>query len=114
MGAGVGVFLAAQLVIGEYRDRSQSHSPIRSPSPRDKRPAMSKGLKSRLGPRVDDHCSPCKDKSGSRSSRSSRGSSPSKAADISPPRDRNRRSASRDKSKSSSPLGRRGLVSYAD
>ncbi|XP_039001067.1 peptidyl-prolyl cis-trans isomerase CYP63-like isoform X2 [Hibiscus syriacus] len=89
---------------GQYRDRSQSQSTIRSPSPRDKRPAISKGLKSRLGPRIDDH------RSRSRSS----GSSRSRAPDISPPRDRNRRSASPDKSKSSSPSGQRGLVSYAD
>ncbi|GMI98746.1 hypothetical protein HRI_003543900 [Hibiscus trionum] len=95
---------------GRYRDRSQSQSPIRSPSPRDKRPAISKGLKSRLGPRIDDHRSPNKDKSGSRS----RGSSRSRSPDISPPRDRNRRSASPNKSKSSSPSGQRGLVSYAD
>ncbi|KAK9013472.1 hypothetical protein V6N11_041479 [Hibiscus sabdariffa] len=104
---------------GRYRDRSQSQSPIRSPSPspRDKRPAISKGLKSRLGPRIDDHRSQYEDKSGSRSSRSrsrSRGSSHSRSPDISPPRDRNRRSVSPDKTKSSSPSGQRGLVSYAD
>ncbi|GMI69342.1 hypothetical protein HRI_000603500 [Hibiscus trionum] len=95
---------------GRNRDRSQSQSPIRSPSPRDKRPDISKGLKSRLGPRINDHRSQYKDKSGSRS----RGSSHSRSPDISPPRDRNRRSASPDKSKSSSPSGQRGLVSYAD
>ncbi|XWS31513.1 hypothetical protein CRYUN_Cryun23aG0082700 [Craigia yunnanensis] len=100
---------------GRYRDRSQSQSPVRSPSPKDKRPAISEGLKSRLGPRIDDQCSPHKDKSGSRSSRSrSRGFSHSRSPDISPPRDRNRKSSSPNKSKSSSPSGQRGLVSYAD
>ncbi|KAL4368704.1 hypothetical protein GQ457_05G002930 [Hibiscus cannabinus] len=89
---------------GRYRDRSQSQSPIRSPSPRDKRPAISKGLKSRLGPRIVDH----------RSRSRSHGSSRSRSPDISPPRDGDRRSASPDKSKSSSPSGQRGLVSYAD
>ncbi|KAK8506201.1 hypothetical protein V6N12_074251 [Hibiscus sabdariffa] len=89
---------------GRYRDRSQSQSPIRSPSPRDKRPAISKGLKSRLGPRIIDH----------RSRSRSHGSSRSRSPDISPPRDGNRRSASPDKSKSSSPSGQRGLLSYAD
>ncbi|XWS76338.1 hypothetical protein CRYUN_Cryun01aG0167400 [Craigia yunnanensis] len=99
---------------GRYRDRNQSQSPIRSPSPRDKRPAISEGLKSRLGPRIDDQRSPHKDKSGSRSSRSrSHGSSRSRSPDISPPRDRNRKSPS-NMSKSSSPSGQRGLVSYAD
>ncbi|XVF32497.1 hypothetical protein REPUB_Repub17cG0087600 [Reevesia pubescens] len=100
---------------GRYRDRSQSQSPIRSPSPRDKRPAISEGLKSRLGPQVGDQCSPYKDKSGSKSSRlRSRGSSHSRSPDTSPPRDRNRKSPSLNMSKSSSPSGQRGLVSYAD
>ncbi|XVE73042.1 hypothetical protein DITRI_Ditri11bG0086400 [Diplodiscus trichospermus] len=94
---------------GRYRDRSQSQSPIRSPSPRDKRPAISEGLKSRLGPRIDDH------KSGPRSSRSrSHGSTRSRPPDTSPPNDGSRKSASPNTSKSSSPSGQRGLVSYAD
>ncbi|XVF21694.1 hypothetical protein REPUB_Repub12eG0112200 [Reevesia pubescens] len=100
---------------GRYRDRSQSQSPIRSPSPRDKRPAISEGLKSRLGPRIDGQRSPNKDKSESRFSRSrSRGSSHSRSPDISGPRDRNRKSPSPNISKSSSPSGQRGLVSYTD
>ncbi|XWS46892.1 hypothetical protein CRYUN_Cryun14cG0107000 [Craigia yunnanensis] len=100
---------------GRYRDRSQSQSPIRSPSPRDKRPAVREGLKSHLGPRIDDQRSPHKVKSGCRSSRSrSGGSSHSRSLDNSPPRHGNRKSASPNMSKSSSPSGQRGLVSYAD
>ncbi|KAK6260030.1 hypothetical protein SCA6_014504 [Theobroma cacao] len=100
---------------GRYRDHSHSQSPIRSPTPRDKRPAISEGLKSRLGPRMDDQHSPYKDKSKSRSSRSrSRGSSHSRSPTISTPRRRNRKSSSPSMSKSSSPSGQRGLVSYGD
>ncbi|XVF71889.1 hypothetical protein PTKIN_Ptkin12aG0076600 [Pterospermum kingtungense] len=100
---------------GRYRDRSQSQSPIRSPSPRDKRPAISEGLKSRLGPRINDERSPHKGKSRSRSSRSrSDGPSHSRSPDVSPPKDRNSKSPSANTSKSSSPSGQRGLVSYAD
>ncbi|XP_021281019.1 peptidyl-prolyl cis-trans isomerase CYP63 isoform X2 [Herrania umbratica] len=100
---------------GRYRDHSHSQSPIRSPSPRDKRPAISEGLKSRLGPRMDDQRSTYKDKSRSRSSRSrSRGSFHSRSPAISTPRHRNRKSSSPSMSKSSSPSGQRGLVSYGD
>ncbi|XP_022758302.1 peptidyl-prolyl cis-trans isomerase CYP63-like isoform X2 [Durio zibethinus] len=100
---------------GRYRDRSQSQSPIRSPSPKKKRPAISEGLKSRLGSRIDDQRSPRKSKSGFRSSRSrSHGSSYSRSPDISPPNEGYRKSPSPNVSKSSSPSGQRGLVSYAD
>ncbi|XP_022771175.1 peptidyl-prolyl cis-trans isomerase CYP63-like isoform X2 [Durio zibethinus] len=100
---------------GRYRDRRQRQSPIRSPSPRDKRPAISEGLKSRLRPQIDDQRSPHKDKSGFRSSRSgSRGSLHSRSPGISPPIDRRRNSPSPNMSKSSSPSGQGGLVSYGD
>ncbi|KAA8543298.1 hypothetical protein F0562_021207 [Nyssa sinensis] len=62
---------------GHNKDRSRS--PIHSPSPIDRRPPMSERLRSRLGPRADDH-----------------------------------RPASRGRSRSSSPAGQRGLVSYGD
>ncbi|OMP04948.1 hypothetical protein COLO4_09177 [Corchorus olitorius] len=100
---------------GRNRDRSLSQSPIRSPSPRDKRPAISEGLKSRLGPRMDHQGSPNRGKSRSRSPSSrSRGSSRSGSPDISPRRHRDRKSSSPNMSKSSSPSGQRGLVSYGD
>ncbi|XP_071723111.1 peptidyl-prolyl cis-trans isomerase CYP63 [Rutidosis leptorrhynchoides] len=91
-----------------YRDRNrdQSHSPVRSLSPREKRPSISEGLKSRLGPRSD------KPRSRHMSRSRSCGS-----PDASPPKRRDRiASASPSKSKSSSPPGRgqRGLVSYDD
>ncbi|OMO78376.1 hypothetical protein CCACVL1_14453 [Corchorus capsularis] len=100
---------------GRNRDRSLSQSPIRSPSPRDKRPGISEGLKSRLGPRMDHQGSPNRGKSRSRSpSSGSRGSSHSGSPDISPRRHRDRKSSSPNMSKSSSPSGQRGLVSYGD
>lgn len=96
---------------GSYRDRSQSRSPIGSPSPRDKRFPISEGLRSRLGPKVDEEGSPNRQRSRSRSSRSSDSKSPK----ASPPKNRRRiGSASPSRSSSSSPSGQRGLVSYAD
>ncbi|KAJ0111564.1 hypothetical protein Patl1_03279 [Pistacia atlantica] len=101
---------------GRYRNRSKSRSPIRSPSPRDKRPSISEGLKSRLGPKIEEGRSPIKRRFRSRSRSSSRSfSSHSKSPEISPAKNRNRiPSASPSKSASSSPSGQRGLVSYAD
>ncbi|XP_038718320.1 peptidyl-prolyl cis-trans isomerase CYP63-like isoform X2 [Tripterygium wilfordii] len=94
---------------GRYRDRSRSHSPIRSRSPGDKRPAVSDALKSRLGLRVDDPRSENKDRS------RSRGSSRSRSPDSVPPkRSGKAASASYSTSRSSSPSGKRGLVSYGD
>ncbi|KAJ0052835.1 hypothetical protein Pint_03234 [Pistacia integerrima] len=101
---------------GRYRNRSKSRSPIRSPSPRDKRPSISEGLKSRLGPKIEEGRSPIKRRFRSRSRSLSRSfSSHSKSPEISPAKNRNRiPSASPSKSASSSPSGQRGLVSYAD
>lgn len=96
------------------RSRSRSRSPVRSPSPRDKRPAVSEGLKARLGPRFDRtpkrSISKSRSISRSRSPVSSRSASP----DASPPYRRQRKASSSPRSKSSSPSGQRGLVSYAD
>nr|KJB25951.1 hypothetical protein B456_004G217800 [Gossypium raimondii] len=98
-----------------YRDHSESQSPIQSPSPRDKRPAISEGLKSRLGPRIDDQQRSPREQIRVQTSRSkSNASSHSRSPDISPSRKRNRKSQSPNTSKSSSPSGQRGLVSYAD
>ncbi|TYH59613.1 hypothetical protein ES332_D08G234700v1 [Gossypium tomentosum] len=98
-----------------YRDHSESQSPVRSPSPRDKRPAISEGLKSRLGPRIDDQQRSPREQIRVQTSRSkSNASSHSRSPDISPSRKRNRKSQSPNTSKSSSPSGQRGLVSYAD
>jgi peptidyl-prolyl isomerase G (cyclophilin G) len=98
---------------GRYRDRSGKQSPRRSPTPRDKRPAISEGLKSRLGPRADDQSFPNKGRPRSRSSSrsKSRGSSLSRSPDSVPPK-RQGRAASR--SRSSSPSGQQGLVAYGD
>ncbi|XP_044486706.1 peptidyl-prolyl cis-trans isomerase CYP63 [Mangifera indica] len=96
---------------GRYRYRKESRSPIRSPSPRDKRPSISEGLKSRLGPKIEEGRSPVKKRFRS----SSRSSSHSKSPETSSAKNRNRiSSASPSKSASSSPSGQRGLVSYAD
>uniref|UniRef100_A0A2P2L2H8 Peptidyl-prolyl cis-trans isomerase CYP63 isoform X3 n=1 Tax=Rhizophora mucronata TaxID=61149 RepID=A0A2P2L2H8_RHIMU len=96
-----------------YRGHSRSQSPIRSPSPRERPPPISKGLKSRLGPRVGDVHSVDKGRYRSHSSSRSRSleSSLSKSPDALPPKRRGR-TASR--SRSSSPSGRGGLVSYGD
>ncbi|OAY61617.1 peptidyl-prolyl cis-trans isomerase CYP63 isoform X1 [Manihot esculenta] len=93
---------------GRYKDQSRSQSPIRSPSPREKRPAISEGLKSRLGARIDDQHDLDKGMSRSRSSSRSRshGVSLSRSPDAVPTKHR--------RSKSSSPSAQRGLVSYGD
>ncbi|KAF9686915.1 hypothetical protein SADUNF_Sadunf02G0039500 [Salix dunnii] len=57
---------------GRYKDWSPS--PRRSPTPREKRPAISEGLKSRLGPRADDQPFSNKGRPGSRSSPRSKSS----------------------------------------
>ncbi|KAF3436238.1 hypothetical protein FNV43_RR23330 [Rhamnella rubrinervis] len=96
---------------GRYKDHSRSRSPIRSPSPVDKRPIASDRLKSRLGPRIDHQRSPAKGRMGSRSEESS----PSRSPDATPPKHPNTTSAaSPSRSRSSSPSGQRGLVSYGD
>ncbi|CAI0434191.1 unnamed protein product, partial [Linum tenue] len=104
------------------RNRAHSRSqspPIRSPSPTDKRPPVSEGLRSRLGPRIDDDNSGKKGRlrSTSRSTASSRSrsrsSSPlSKSPDRAPPK-RGRTASSRSRSSSLSG-GQQGLVSYGD
>lgn len=81
---------------GPRRDRSRS--PIRAVSPRDKRPAISDRLRSRLGPRADNRRSP---KARSRSRDCSL-------------KHRKRGSGSPTRSTSNSPIEQRGLVSYAD
>ncbi|WCJ21607.1 Cyclophilin-like peptidyl-prolyl cis-trans isomerase family protein [Euphorbia peplus] len=100
---------------GHYRDRERSRSPLRSPSPRDKRPAIGEGLKSRLGPRVDDKRSPdeerLRSRSRSRSMSRGSGSSLSRSPDPVPPKSHGRKAS---RSRSSSPSGQRGLVSYGD
>ncbi|XP_011026088.1 PREDICTED: peptidyl-prolyl cis-trans isomerase CYP63-like [Populus euphratica] len=98
---------------GRYRDRSGRRSPGRSPTPRDKQPAICEGLKYRLGPRADDQSFPNKGRPRSRSSSrsKSRGSSLSRSPDSVPPK-RQGRAASR--SRSSSPSGQQGLVAYGD
>lgn len=96
---------------GRYKEGSHSRSPIRSPSPVDKRPLVSDRLKSRLGPRIDHQRSPDKGGMRSRSEESSR----SRSSDATPPKHRNTASAvSPRRSRSSSPSGQRGLVSYGD
>ncbi|TXG63727.1 hypothetical protein EZV62_010721 [Acer yangbiense] len=97
------------------RDHSKSRSPIRSRSPRDERPPISEGLRSRLGPKIDEEHSPNRRRSRSRSRSRSLRSSDSKSPEASPPPKNRRRvaSASPSRSSSSSPSGRRGLVSYA-
>ncbi|KAJ6336065.1 hypothetical protein OIU78_012631 [Salix suchowensis] len=51
---------------GRYRDwsRAGARAPDVGPTPREKRPAISEGLKSRLGPRADDQPFPNKRKTG--------------------------------------------------
>ncbi|PKA65901.1 Peptidyl-prolyl cis-trans isomerase [Apostasia shenzhenica] len=109
------------------RSRSNSRSPVRyhgrrrerSPSPRrsrspiaDHRPSVSDRLQSRLGPPGRSGTSPPRR---ARSRSKSHGSSPPKA----PERDQRkhedrRKAASPTSSRSSSPVGNRGLVSYGD
>ncbi|CAB4321938.1 unnamed protein product [Prunus armeniaca] len=93
---------------GRNRDRSRSRS--RSPSLAD-RPPVSERLKSRLGPRIGDQHSPDRGRAKSRSR--SRGPSHSRSPDATP-KHRNRTPRSPSRSRSSSPSGQRGLVSYED
>lgn len=96
------------------RDRNRSRSPIRSPSPIDRRPAMSDRLKSRLGNRVADRQISEKRRR-PRSRSRSRSSSRSKSSDAAPPKRRDKVAhASPSRSRSSSPSGQKGLVSYGD
>ncbi|KAF5454965.1 hypothetical protein F2P56_024590 [Juglans regia] len=98
-----------------YKDRSRSRSRSRSQSPIDKRPPMSDRLKSRLGPRIDDRRSPARGRL--RSNSKSHGSSQSRSPDAAPPKHLERMisaSPSGSRSRSSSPSGQRGLVSYGD
>ncbi|KAJ6920539.1 peptidyl-prolyl cis-trans isomerase CYP63-like [Populus alba x Populus x berolinensis] len=97
------------------RRRSRSRSPRRSPTPGDKRPSISEGLKSRLGPRADDQPFPNKERmrSRSRSRSSSRGSSHSRSPDALPPK-RQGIAARASMSPSSSPSEQQALVSYGD
>ncbi|KAJ6708976.1 hypothetical protein OIU74_010142 [Salix koriyanagi] len=104
-------FLTAQAVIVAATGigaRAGARAPDVVPTPREKRPAISEGLKSRLGPRADDQPFPNKGRPGSRSgSRSkSSGSSLSRSPDSVPPKRRGR-AASR--SRSSSPSGQHGF-----
>ncbi|CAN1131852.1 Peptidyl-prolyl cis-trans isomerase CYP63 [Linum perenne] len=95
------------------RARSRSQSPIQSPSPKDKRPPVSEGLKSRLGPRIDKDQSRSKGRlrSASSSRSRSRSSSLSKSPDAAPSKRRGRTTS---RSRSSSLSGQQGLVSYGD
>ncbi|KAL2540630.1 Peptidyl-prolyl cis-trans isomerase CYP63 [Abeliophyllum distichum] len=96
---------------GSYRARRthRSRSPVRSPSPTDRRPAITDRLKSRLGPKVNDRTPQNRGRSLSRSR--SHGLSASESPKKRPGK---RASASPGSSRSSSPGGRRGLVSYED
>ena len=91
------------------RGRSRSQSPVQSPSPKDMRPPVVDGLKSRLGPRIDDDQSR---RSEGRLRSRSRSSSLSKSPDAAPPKRRGRTTS---RSRSSSLSGeQQGLVSYGD
>lgn len=99
-------------VRGRFRDRERSRSPRRSPSPEDRRPPISDRLKARLGPRSDDRLP---DRGRSNSNSRSNGSSRSRSPDATPPkRYDTRTSVSCSRSRSSSPSGQKGLVSYGD
>ncbi|KAL0389452.1 UNVERIFIED_CONTAM: Peptidyl-prolyl cis-trans isomerase CYP63 [Sesamum calycinum] len=98
---------------GSYRGRGRhySRSPVRSPSPTDRRPVLSDRLKSRLGPQKDD--GPARGRSISRSR--SRSSSRSRSADAASRKQARKRSSPPRSSPSSPPSsGQRGLVSYED
>ncbi|MED6106778.1 hypothetical protein PIB30_007808 [Stylosanthes scabra] len=97
-------------VCGRFRDHGRSRSPVRSPSPEDRRPSISDRLKSRLGPRNNQ---PSPDKGRSRSNSRSNRSSGSRSPDATPPR-RYDKKTSRSSSRSSSLSGQKGLVSYGD
>ncbi|KAK9282173.1 hypothetical protein L1049_005085 [Liquidambar formosana] len=94
-------------------DRDHPRTPIRSPSPTDKRPAISERLRSRLGPRIDDQHPSEKGRLRSRSR--SRGSSRSRSPVAAPQKRRDKvASLSPSSSRSSSPAEQKGLVSYGD
>ncbi|KAL6968268.1 peptidylprolyl isomerase [Sarracenia purpurea var. burkii] len=95
------------------RSISRSRSPIRSPSPVDRRPALSDRLRSRLGPRANDQ-PPLKRGRSSSSSRSRGGSHRSRSPGTKMLPEKVAALASPDGSRSSSPAGQRGLVSYGD
>ncbi|KAL8502396.1 hypothetical protein ACS0TY_021518 [Phlomoides rotata] len=89
------------------RGRRHSRSPERSPSPVDRRPALSNRLKSRLGPPKSDN-SP-------RGRSRSRSSSRSRSADVASRKRPLKGSSPSPPSSPSSPSGgQRGLVSYED
>ncbi|GAB4841652.1 hypothetical protein Ancab_022366 [Ancistrocladus abbreviatus] len=88
------------------RSRDYNRSPVHSPSPRGRRPAMSERLRSRLGARADDQHPPARYRSKTRS----RSLSHPNSGDAAPPKPGER---SPDTT-SSSPTGQRGLVSYGD
>lgn len=90
------------------RYRRQSRSPVRSPSPSKPRNIISDRLKSRLGPKVDDE-HPGRLTSSTRSQGSPHSRSPRDS-----PGKRKAASPSVSSSRSSSPGGHRGLVSYDD
>ncbi|KAK2987125.1 hypothetical protein RJ640_019685 [Escallonia rubra] len=90
------------------RNGNRSRSPMRSPSPIDRRPAISNRLRSRLGARVHEP-------NRRRSTSSSRGSSRSRSPHVSPIKHPKKVvPVSPSRSRSSSPGGQRGLVSYGD
>lgn len=107
---------------GPYRGRGRrySRSPVRSPSPSDRRPVLSDKLKSRLGPQKSDISPRGKSMSRSRSRSSSRSRSPDgqfkkRSPDVAPRKHpRKVSSASPQSSPSSASGGQRGLVSYED
>ncbi|GAB2282320.1 hypothetical protein Dimus_016868 [Dionaea muscipula] len=97
---------------GRRHRRNDSRSPVRSPSPQERRPAVSERMRSRLGPRIADRHSP-------RRFRASRGRSPSlprpRSRDAVLEKHRERAATgSPSKSTSSSPVVQKGLVSYGD
>lgn len=93
--------------------RRRSRSPVRSPSPANNRRVISDVLKSRLGPKTDDHTVRVRGRSISRSR--SRSSSRSRSPDVATRKhSRKVSSPSRSNSRSSSPGAQRGLVSYED
>ncbi|KAJ4968804.1 hypothetical protein NE237_015505 [Protea cynaroides] len=95
------------------RGRDRSRSPRRSRSPVNERPAMSDKLRLRLGPRDDGHLP---EKGRSRSNSRSRSSSHSRSSADAGPGKRGDKAGSQSPSgsRSSSPGGRKGLVSYGD
>ncbi|KAJ6352358.1 hypothetical protein OIU76_001556 [Salix suchowensis] len=104
-----------RLFVSWYGRRGRSRSPRRSPSPGDKRPSISEGLKSRLGPRVDDQPLPNKGRLRSRSSSRSRSREFSLSRSPNAVSPKHQGIAARASlSRSSSPSGQQGLVSYGD